>query len=326
LTAAHRLIAVTGGTGFIGRHVLEEIRARGLPARLLVRREAAVSAGFDTVEGDLLDGPALQALTRGADAVIHLAGAIAASHPRQFHAVNAEGPALLAAHARTAGVRRFVHLSSLAAREPRLSAYAASKAEGDRLLSENTRDISLAILRAPAVYGPGDRATFPLFAALTRRLALLPGSPSARFSLLYVRDLARLLVDAAAGEWEGVREVDDGAGEGHGWADLAQAAGHATGRPPRIVFIPKGAALGAAAAIASAARLARRTSIVSPGKIRELYHPDWVCREPRLSADPPTGLQEGFARTLAWYEAQGWLPARTRMDRRPAQDQGRALP
>jgi len=136
-----RTIAITGATGFAGRHAVSELLLRGFALRALVRdpARAGLAAGVETVQGDLADTAALARLVDGADAVIHLAGALTALDRDGYFRVNAEGTRALADAAQRARVRRFVHISSLAAREPQLSGYAASKRAGEEIVTAGSR-------------------------------------------------------------------------------------------------------------------------------------------------------------------------------------------
>ena len=182
-------VALTGATGFVGRHVLAALEGRGCKLRLLARRALPepTPENMTVVIGNLDDENAVANLVEGADTVLHLAGAISAPGRHQFFAINEEGTRRLAARAQQAGVKRFVHMSSLAAREPRLSDYAASKRAAEDVLSAVSAAMPVAIIRAPAVYGPGDKATLPLIQQLTSRYALIPSSATSRFSLVYVK-------------------------------------------------------------------------------------------------------------------------------------------
>ncbi len=148
-------IAITGATGFVGGHLIRAARERGYELRALTRGWRPPQDGIDWVEGALDRPEALHKLARGADAVVHIAGLINAPDRAGFAAVNVAGTAAMIDAARRAGVRRFVHISSLAAREPSLSDYGWSKAKAERLVAASGLDWT--ILRPPAVYGPGDR-------------------------------------------------------------------------------------------------------------------------------------------------------------------------
>src|SRR5262249_41927625 len=132
--------------------------------------------------------------------------------------------------------------------------------------------------------------------------------------LIHVRDFAAaacVALDAGEGILGKAIEVDDGHPGGYSWQDLAEAAGRATGRALRPLRIPPAAIRIAGAGGAFFAGLRGQVPTLSPGKVREILHPDWVCRDRDLERS--TGwhaaieLSEGFAETFAWYRARGWL-------------------
>ncbi len=228
------IIAVTGATGFVGRHVMQQFIQAGRNVRALARDPAKlpVAASVTPVQGDLNDRNALAELCKGASAVLHIAGAISGSATDMLR-VNAEGTAALLNAADRAGVRRVVHVSSLAAREPDLSPYGLSKARGEQAVHAASRSLQTLIIRPPAVYGEGDAATLPLLKALLARTAILPGLATAHFSLIHGEDLARILVAAVDDTVEGLREVDDGHGA-YTWA----ASGRSHARAERKTTTP----------------------------------------------------------------------------------------
>lgn len=312
-------IALTGSTGFVGRHLVKMLEDAGYSLRLLVRK-APRDCGFGTAEtiiGGLDDEAALRRLVAGAQAVIHLAGAIAAPDRATFFAVNARGTERLAKAARAAGVERFIHVSSLAAREPQLSDYAASKRQAEDMLSAAPPQ-GLLIVRPPVVYGQGDRATLPLLAQLARRFAIIPAAAEARFSLLHVEDLAKFLIARLADRTTGLREIDDGRANGYGWPDLAKGAAETEGREPRLVFLPRWLLQGLSWPVSLLGAGLKLRVPLTPGKVRELYHPDWVARGADAGLADAVQFEEGFRLTIAWYREQGWLPPGTGADRRQA--------
>ena len=311
-------VALTGGSGFVGSHLLKRLREAGWHVRALVRRpdalgEQATTQGTTPVHGDLHSESALRDLVRGADAVIHCAGLVAARRPAEFQQVNAEGTArLLQAVQAAGGSPKVILVSSLAAREPQLSPYARSKRQAEEKLRELGTGLDWQILRPPVVYGPGDRATLPLFRQFARGLVLRPAG-AGRFSMIYVEDLADaaldlLLSDLAAGQ---ILEIDDGAESGYGWPEVLAAAERQLGRPIRALAVPRAVQRLAAALNTAGAAVTGKAPVLSQGKVNEIAHPDWVSRRDRLddcfSWRPLVGLDEGFSRTLAWYKAAGWL-------------------
>jgi len=307
-------VALTGGTGFVGGHVLRRLAGAGWQVRALARRAGALPqiSAATAVTGDLESESALAALVTGADTVVHCAGLVAARSDAEFHRINAEGTARLLRAAGTAGVRRFVLISSLAAREPQISAYAASKHRAEEVLRAEGGRLAWQVLRPPVIYGPGDRATLPLFRQFARGLVLRPAG-GGRFSMLYVEDLADAVAALLAqtppsGQ---VMELHDAKPAGYGWDDILAVAERQFGRRIRALPVPRAAQRVAAALGTLGAAVTGRPAILSQGKVNEIAHPDWVCRHNLLgdciSWSPAVGLDEGFSRTAAWYKAAGWL-------------------
>jgi nucleoside-diphosphate-sugar epimerase len=305
------LVALTGATGFVGRHILDRLQRTGSRIRLLVRSPDKLPDLAENVQvtvGSLTDRDALAQLVAEASSVIHCAGAVRGVTHAQFDRVNAVAAGDCAGLAQEAGARRFLLISSLAAREPDLSPYAASKRRGEDAVAANAGSMDVTVFRPPAVYGPGDREMLPLFRLMARGIAPVFGSPDARFSLIFVEDLADAVIawDRAPDMRPGSIEIDDGCPGGYGWGDVCRAVETITGRPVRQIGLPA-ALLGIPAAINTLAGLATAYSpMFSLGKLRELRHPDWVCRQdqgPGIPGwQPGHRLVEGLLRTPGWRD------------------------
>lgn len=295
-------LAVTGGTGFVGQRLLRLAVEQGHRVRALTRRPQPNQNGIDWIEGDL-SRPG--DLCRGADAVIHIAGVINAKDRDGFFKGNVEGTRSLLEAARSAGVGRFVHVSSLAAREPSLSAYGASKAAAEAVVAASGLDWSM--VRPPAVYGPGDRETLELFTLARRGLALVPAR--GRGSWIHVDDLAEALLTAVRmPASRTIHEVDDGHPGGYDHAEFACLIGEAVGRAPRVVRVPKAGLVIGAAAQTLVARLTGGLPKLSFDRARYFAHPDWVVHGPAVPAwSPRIELRSGLAATAAWYREHDWL-------------------
>lgn len=300
------IAALTGGTGFLGRTVADRLRRDGWQVRQLVR--CPHNGAKDRVVGSLEDEESLARLVDGAALVVHVAGLVQARDARQFHAVNVDGAKRLGRAIRRQAPRaRLVAVSSLAAREPNLSPYAASKAAGETALLEDSGSEDWVVLRPCALYGPGDRATLPVFRAALLPVLPLPSRPDARLALLHVDDAAAAIVAAARAPHRG-QIWDVGAGA-FGWAAIGRAAAAALGRNPALLPVPRPVL---AAGVALLRLLAPGTSpLASPGKLAELLHHDWTCRFDHLPPEevwiPTIGLEDGFSATAAWYRLHGWL-------------------
>jgi nucleoside-diphosphate-sugar epimerase len=267
-----------------------------------------VNADTEVVKGDLNDPKALEALARGATVVVHAAGLIKARSPPEFHAVNAEGPRRMA---QAVGEGRMILISSLAAREPALSDYAASKLAGEAAAREVLGE-RLVTLRPPAIYGPGDRETLGLFrlAAVSPCLPT-PASATARLALAHVDDVAANVLARLDGLWTpGVFAVGGARPEGYGWREILGAAADALGRRPLLTPVPDALIQGAAAASEAFARLRGEPAIFNRGKARELLHAHWSVSAAELPpgpAPPAVELRAGFEGAVAWYRRAGWL-------------------
>jgi nucleoside-diphosphate-sugar epimerase len=283
-----RVVALTGATGFIGSVLRERLVARGVEVRALARSGSGTAEdGTKWIKGTLEDEPALAELTRGADAVIHCAGKVRGRAARDFDSVNVQGSKHLMEATRLNGsCERFLLISSLAARHPTLSWYAASKFEGERQVKAAAGAIPVCIFRPTAVYGPGDRELRPLFDWLLRGWLVTLGRDDSQFSFLHVDDLVSAVMqwlDAPVVQSQ-TFELCDGQVQGYDWASLAGIACDIRHAPVRQAAVPAGVLKGLARANLVLSRFTRRAPMLTPGKVNELMHPDWTCSNARISA------------------------------------------
>jgi nucleoside-diphosphate-sugar epimerase len=321
------LAALTGATGFLGRHVAEQLHAAGWRLRVLARPEAVAqtirSLDPEVVSGRLSDEAALARLVEGAGAVIHNAGLIKARTSAEFIAVNLEGSLALARAAQQRAPKaHFIMVSSLSARAPQLSAYGSSKAAAEDAVRQVLAPERLTIVRPPAVYGPGDLETLALFQA-AQSLPLLPrvGSDRARFALVHAADAAAQIAALAARPGEGrTYALADGRPEGYRWREVLEAAAAAVGRRLPVAPVPGGLVLAVGAANSLMVRLGAEARILGLGKARELLHPDWGLSASELDSQRPQArfdLCDGFADAVGWYRAMGWLKGQAPPSGRP---------
>lgn len=297
-------LAITGATGFVGQAFLDAALADGHRVRALARRAQTERERVSWVAGDLGNADALDQLVEGAEAVIHIAGAVNVPTRDAFAEANIAGTQAVIDAATRAGATRFVHVSSLAAREPALSNYGWSKAGAEEAVRGSGLD--WAIVRPPAIYGPRDSDMLELFRMAQRGFVLLP--PAGHASIIHVDDLARLLLTlAGALAKQATFEPDDGAPLAH--RDLAQAIGRAVGRQQVLTLSAPAPLLRLAA---RGDRLVRGAKAkLTPDRAAYMAHPDWTA-SPALAPDralwtPQIALDEGLAATARWYRSAGWL-------------------
>jgi nucleoside-diphosphate-sugar epimerase len=312
-----RRIAVTGATGFIGRHVAAALAARGDHVRAIVRPDSPRDAPPDAeIVRTALAMPALEAAFARCDTVVHLAGLVAASRDSEYVAVNVDATRAVADAARGAGAR-LVHISSLAAAGPAppsrprdeddpprpITMYGITKLAGERAVMD-TPGLRWTVLRPGVVYGEGDRALLPLVRLAALPLIPLVGRPEGAYMFVHVDDLTRAIVaavDAGADRsicfvahehpvrprelYEGLRKIVHGRG--------------------RIVRVPAPVVWLLANAGELAGLIARRTMVLDRRRYNELYSEGFVCRVDRLrdtlGVVANTGLQEGLERSSSWY-------------------------
>jgi len=299
-------LAITGATGFVGSHLLDVALASGHEVKALTRSTQHDRDGVDWVVGDLASRDALEWLVTGADAVIHVAGTINASNAAGFEQGNVAGTLAMLAAATAGGIHRFVHVSSLAAREPKLSLYGASKQRAEELVHSSGLD--WAIVRPPAVYGPGDKETLELFRMAKLGLMLMP--PKGRVSVIHADDLARLLLALAepTAPTSCLIEPDDGKAGGWSHREFAKALADALGTRATVISSP-GILLRLAA---HADQLLRgEKAKLTTDRAAYFSHRNWVV-EPKRAAPPELWRPEietlqGLKDTAVWYREKGWL-------------------
>jgi len=316
------MIVVTGGTGFIGAHLLEKLVSAGEAVRALVRRQAALPRGVEAVHCDLADRAAIAKAVSGASTVIHLAGVTKALRSRDYYAGNARVTENLAG-ALAGRSARFVHVSSLAVMgpgadgepvgedaEPRpITHYGTSKLEAEQVVRRLTPDA--VIVRPPVVYGPRDTDVFQLLRAISRGLVLEIAGGERWFSAIYVKDLCEGLLVAARSPRAVGRAYFLAHRKAVSWSEFGDTAARIMRRKPRVVRVPVPVAYAVGACAELWARMTGKPGIISREKIREARCASWTCDTRRATEElgftATTGIEAGLAETLAWYREAGWL-------------------
>jgi dihydroflavonol-4-reductase len=320
---------ITGATGFVGQHLAEHLAAEGWTIRALVRPTSRVERlreiGAELRHGDLGDEIAIRRALDGTDVVFHLAAVTGLRAEKNFEEANVAGTANVARALRNSVLppRRLVYLSSYAACGPSepgrprgveeesapLTAYGRTKLAGEEAVRSLIEDgVEVAILRSPPVFGPGDHAFLPYFRLIRWGLAPAPAGGELRTHMIYVRDLARALANAAHAP-PGTYAVADPTE--YRWGEIVAAMAEGLGKNPIRVPIPRTLVRAGAALAEMAGQVLRRSAVLNREKADEMLAPAWVCdlsgSEILLPPGNVTPLREGVSETIRWYKRQGWL-------------------
>lgn len=326
------LIALTGGTGFLGSHIADTLLARGFQVRVAVRATSShrwlEGKPLETMEANLVDEGDCRRLLSGTAGLVHCAGLVTAPSEELYHLANVRSTETLLGAAGEAWVKVgedavFVLISSLAAHGPAgldrpaveddpdgpITAYGRSKLRAEAALKSRTRTYRTAILRPPSLYGPRDREFMPLFKLARRGWTARLGRRMTGLSLVDGRDAAAaavaILESPAA---RGMFYVDDGR-RGYDWEAMRAALEAMAGRRVRRLLVPL-ALLRLVSLLAGRGRAAR-SPVLNRDRIADLDCVGWVCDGGRLTATTAfAGGREaavGFRQTLEFYREEGWL-------------------
>jgi nucleoside-diphosphate-sugar epimerase len=328
---APRTVLLTGATGFLGSHVADALVAEGWSVRCTVRKTSNLrwieSLPVDRVTADVRSPDELQAALEGVDFVVHSAGLTRAKSDAEYHRVNAEGTQALALGAVDAGVRRFVLVSSLAARGPDrrasdpgpavdrpTSAYGESKLAGERrlfqVLSQQSGTMQGVILRPGGIYGPRDEDSLNLFKVAKTGVMPVP-TAKGRLQPVYVKDVAEAVIRAVARPNVDMKPIPIVGPEIVSWADMGEALGNAVGKPLRLVRIPNPIWQVGGSVAEAAARLVGLPPQFDRRTADDLSRLDWTAdpreAESSLGWRATTRLREAMENTGRWYREHGWL-------------------
>ena len=321
------LVALTGGTGFVGSHVADALLATGFRVRALVRRPDDIGwlkgTGVDLVKGDVRDAATLPVLVEGASAVVHVAGKTSARDESGYMAANAAGTENVAAAARAhAPHAHVVFVSSQAAGGPSVggipvkvsdaphpvSAYGRSKLAGEEALKR--AGVPFTILRPCAVYGPRETAIRDLFVAASKGVVPVLAGGRPRIHMVYGPDAAAAVVGAlgrgARGETFYVAhpEVLD-------YAAIAETLARLPSRRPFRLPVPAALIRGAGHIVGTLSAFAKGPPVFNSEKAEEMLQAAWLCDVSDAQVELGQPFRNDFAagarRTWDWYLSRGWI-------------------
>ena len=316
-------VLITGATGFVGSHIAWAFARAGYEVRCGVRATSDThpleDLAVELVPLDLARPKDLPGAVRDAQLVVHAAGITRAGRESDYHPVNAEGTRRLVAAAAAAGVRRFVLISSLAARGPDdaardgedrpASAYGRSKLEAEAYLREFGGRMEAVVLRPAAIYGPRDTDFLPLLKMGRAGWLVIPSGP-ALLQPVYAEDVARAALAAVRGP-DGFGPFPVAEAARYTWRDVAVGLAEALGRPVRTVRLPAAAFTLAGGVAELTAKLRGAVPAFDERRARDLATHTWTCdpsgTERALGWRAEVSLYEGLERTARWYQRVGWL-------------------
>ena len=324
-------VLVTGGTGFVGSHLVELLIAKGYPVTCLVRDPQKLrwlrGLNVPVLQGDCSDPASLVSAVRDVSSVVHIAGLTKAKHTRDFYRVNHLGTKnILEACARhNPRIKKFILLSSLAAAGPSrdgtpvrasdppnpVSDYGKSKVRAEEETAGYKNVFPVVILRPSAVYGPRDRDMFELFRWAARGVTLEISGGERYINPCYVGDLAAAILGAmeqqtASGSIYFVAEKRQ-----YSWSVFRETL-LSTGDVKAVnIKIPYAAAYLIGLLTEWGDHFRTEPSITSRQKVVEAHQKYWVCDVNTIRKDlgliPDTSLQQGLQLTWQWYRDNNWL-------------------
>jgi nucleoside-diphosphate-sugar epimerase len=318
-------VLVTGATGFVGGHVAQAFVEAGYEVRCGLRATGdprwISDLPVQRVPLDLTRPEDLPRAVEDVGVVVHAAGLVKARRTSDYRLVNTEGTRKLAAAAKEAGVRRFVLISSLAARGPDntpardardrpASAYGRSKLEAEEALRSLGGQMEVVALRPAGIYGPRDTEILPLFKMARRGWLILPSGPQV-LQPVYAADVARAALLAAGKPAVGFGPHPVAEASRYTWQDAAKGLEDAFGHAVRVVYLPAAAFKLAGRTAEKASRLFEAIPVFDERQAWDLAVHTWTCdpssTERALGWRAEVPLYRGLELTARWYRRVGWV-------------------
>ncbi len=323
---------ITGGTGFIGSHLADELLKKNHRVKCLVRKSSNLKwlkdKPVELVYSDFFDDKVLEAALKDADYIYHVAGVTFAKKKEEFYRGNVDATKnLLEVCLRVnPGIKKFVHISSQAAVGPSfdpnnpvdetkdyepLTTYGKSKMEAEKLVRSYFDKMNITVIRPPAVYGPRDYAIFEYFKTMNRGLQPLIGFENKLVSLIHALDLVNGIILAGESEKAKSNIYFISSEKFYNWREVGQITQRLLGRKTLRIVIPHFAVhtIGFFAEVFGV--FSSKPTILNREKVLEITQAYWICSAAKaqneLGFKEKFTLEEGFKNTIEWYRENGWI-------------------
>ena len=322
---------VTGATGFIGSHLVDELLKKNYEIKCLVRKSSSTrwldGKSVELINGDLFSHETIEKVIREVDYVYHVGGVTFAKRKEEFHRGNVEATeSLLEACVKfNPGLKKIIHVSSQAAVGPSfdgkpidetrdyfpLTAYGRSKVAAEKLVKTYFDKLSITIVRPPAVYGPRDYAIYEYFKSMNRGLQPMIGFDDKLISLIHGVDLVKGFILAGESDISASNIYFISSEKFYNWRDVGELTKHLLGRKTIKLVIPHFAVKTTAFFSEVFAVFSSKPVVLNREKARELVQAYWICSiekaQRELGFKETLTLEEGFRDTIDWYKTNGWL-------------------
>jgi dihydroflavonol-4-reductase len=324
-------VLVTGGTGFIGSHLVEALLKKGIQVRCLLRKTSDLKwlkgLPIEVHWGDCNDKNSLREAVEGVEQVFHLAGVTKAVHEKTYFEVNAFGTENLihACLENNPRIQKFIYLSSQAAAGPcrngnkkkesdqckPISPYGQSKQMGEELAMAHAQELPLLILRPSAVYGPRERDIYTFFKLLSKRTKPCLPSKDQHISLCYVEDIIQAILLAAQVKGSSGEIFFLSDGQDYRLEEIGDIFAQAMGVNAFCIRVPEWMIIGMASFSEYLSKLSGKPPLLNKGKVEEILQRNWVCditkAKTALGFEPHISLAQGAKLTFEWYKKENWL-------------------
>jgi nucleoside-diphosphate-sugar epimerase len=322
---------VTGGTGFVGSHIVDQLLEKEYSVRCLIRKSSDTKwlnrKRVALVYGDLFDENAMREAVSGVDYIYHSAGLTKAKTKEEYYRANSTGTKNLleATLQHNPRLRRFVHVSSGAAVGPSetkipidetakphpLTTYGKSKLQAEEECATAMGNLSITIVRPPAVFGERDKDVFEFFNTFAKGLQPMVGFSEKYVSLIHVTDLARGIILAG----ESANTVGQAyfitSKEVYGWKEIGEVTRKVMNRNALRLRIPEAGIYAIAAFAELFAMFSPKPALINFEKAKDMVQNYWTFSHEKAKRDfgfeQQISLEEGIRRTVEWYTREGWL-------------------